>query len=294
VISILICSRDKQLLAQVSANIDLTIGVEYEIIAIDNAEGGYSISEAYNKGAKQSKYNILCFMHEDVIFHTCNWGQLVNFTLRDQTIGLIGACGSIYKSRFPSAWIHIPQKYWRANMGWTDRLGIFNEYVINPDQRELSEVVVLDGLWLVTRKEVWQEVNFDERNLRGFHFYDLDFSIRVLQKYKLVINHLIFVEHFSQGSFNNSWIKAAISFHKNWSKKLPLFIGSFSQPEIKFLETYALKEFIKLHIRNRYFNKNLIRALLKYYTKRSTIGDVFNYLKRMPFKKVLNFIHSDK
>lgn len=72
-ISIIICSKNKDLLKDVSANIELTIGVPYEIIAIENNKGEFGICKAYNDGASKAKYDIFCFMHEDISFETQNW-----------------------------------------------------------------------------------------------------------------------------------------------------------------------------------------------------------------------------
>ena len=43
-ISIVICSRSETALENVSQSVSLTIGVPYEIIAIDNSKGEYSIN----------------------------------------------------------------------------------------------------------------------------------------------------------------------------------------------------------------------------------------------------------
>ncbi|MCE5282251.1 MAG: glycosyltransferase family protein, partial [Deltaproteobacteria bacterium] len=76
-ISIIICSRDSGALKEVSGNIEETIGVPYEIIAIDNSRNQYSIFDAYNLGAEQSTFDHLCFMHEDILYHTPHWGSAV-------------------------------------------------------------------------------------------------------------------------------------------------------------------------------------------------------------------------
>jgi hypothetical protein len=49
-ISLVICSRTSQLNESLRQNIDETIGVEYELVLIDNSKNELSIFEAYNKG----------------------------------------------------------------------------------------------------------------------------------------------------------------------------------------------------------------------------------------------------
>ena len=47
-VSIIICSVSPHLLKDLQQNIAQTIGVEYEIIAIDNREKHWSIAKVYN------------------------------------------------------------------------------------------------------------------------------------------------------------------------------------------------------------------------------------------------------
>ena len=58
-LSIVICSVLPERLLQISQNIHDTIGVEYEIIAIDNKEKKWPIARAYNEGACQARYPFL-------------------------------------------------------------------------------------------------------------------------------------------------------------------------------------------------------------------------------------------
>ena len=55
-LSIIICSISPERLQEISQNIHATIGVEHEIIAIDNREKCWSIARAYNEGARQARY----------------------------------------------------------------------------------------------------------------------------------------------------------------------------------------------------------------------------------------------
>ena len=81
-ISVLICSADNSLLNQVKANIEQTIGVEHEILFFDNLEKK-GICEVYNSLAAQAKFSYLCFVHEDILFQTLNWGLLLAGTNRN-------------------------------------------------------------------------------------------------------------------------------------------------------------------------------------------------------------------
>src|SRR5205809_6411151 len=102
-LSIIICSRDHEQLVLVKKNISETIGIPFEILSIDNSNNKYSICTAYNTAASEAKYETLCFMHEDIVIRTYNWGNIVLDILK-QDFGLAGVAGSMYKSRSISGW----------------------------------------------------------------------------------------------------------------------------------------------------------------------------------------------
>ena len=75
-ISIIICSVKKDERPKVEANIKTTIGdIKYEVLWIDNTENRYSIFQAYEEGTRKAQYKYLCFMHEDIVFHSQDWGR---------------------------------------------------------------------------------------------------------------------------------------------------------------------------------------------------------------------------
>ena len=92
-LSIIICSKHKVLPASFLGNIDQTVGVAYEIVCIDNSENKYSIFSAYNLGVARSQYPFLCLVHEDVYFHTENWGNKVIKHLSEPKTGIVGIAG---------------------------------------------------------------------------------------------------------------------------------------------------------------------------------------------------------
>ena len=80
-ISIIICSMNPDISAELRQNIADTIGCEYELVVIDNSRNQLSIFQAYNRGVQRSKGDILCFMHDDLLMHTIG-GQLFQKSLR--------------------------------------------------------------------------------------------------------------------------------------------------------------------------------------------------------------------
>lgn len=287
-ISVIICSINKQLAIQVQQNIAETIGVDWEAIIIDNTINAFGITTVYNKGASIAKYDLLCFVHEDVLFTTQNWGKILidNFT-NDPKLGLIGLAGSKYKSKLPSGWFSGISAIDCCNITHLDKYGLKQIMHYNPDENKLlQEVVVLDGVLLVCPRKVWQQVKFDDQLLKGFHLYDIDFSFRVAEKYKVVVSYDINLIHLTQGgSFGNEWLQYTLLWHKKMRHRLPAIADDCTLNNKKVDETIVKKWLIRLkhepistlnHIRWLYYTKiwkqiaawpNIPLFLLKKYLK---------------------------
>jgi len=282
-ISIIICSRDTNLLTSVSQSVQETIGVPYEIISIDNSKGEFSIFQAYNLGAEKSKFSYLCFMHEDLLFHTPEWGQAVVKHLNDVTIGLIGVVGSVYKSKINSGWWGapgVPLNILRYHYIQGSLLDKKSEYhLINPQKEVVSDVVTLDGMWLCTRKETWLHNKFDEQRLQGFHFYDLDFSLQIKQSLRVCVIYDVLIEHMSYGSINKSWIESSFVFHEKWADILPLSTIHIPPKQLQMFEIHMAVDFLK-KLKELNFNKiTYLRFYMKYLNIYS-FRDYLYYLKK--------------
>lgn len=225
-ISVVISTHKPDYLHQISKNIEKTIGVAYEIIAIEN-DARFSISEAYNSGVEKAQYPFLCFVHEDILFQTIDWGKhLVNIMTNDKNVGLIGVAGTKFKSAYPSAWGqsphlskyrcgHIVQRFKNDEEKYIDFNG-------RSEYKETEEVMCVDGVFLFTKKEIFKTCRFDNVMLTGFHGYDIDFSLQVhFQSYKVIVSRGVLLLHFSAGNYTreNTIANRKISF--KWRKKLP-------------------------------------------------------------------------
>lgn len=234
-LSIIICSRTPKISRELSQNIEKTIGCTYELIIIDNSENKYSIFEAYNLGIQQSTGAYLCFIHDDIRFHTEGWGNVTSSIFQsDAKIGLIGVAGAKVKSKMPSGWWNSPEYLHEVNI---------LQHLSNKDiekweygfQNELvSEVVVIDGVFMAMKRS--NGVFFDNY-LKGFHNYDLNISMEhVLKGYKVVVTKEILIEHFSRGVINKIWFDSTLDFYEKYKNKLPLKIKGIDQNLIKELE----------------------------------------------------------
>lgn len=273
-ISIIICSRNEALDPLLEKNISETIGVPFEIVWIHSNDNKQSIFSGYNKGALKSKFDHLCFMHDDIVFHSQQWGNIVVELLHDRKIGIVGIAGAVLKTKSISPWWvsnyddcseHFRLKIIQARGQKIE--DIYEE--INPEKAAYSKVVVLDGVWFCCRKDVWAQTRFDDVNFDGFHFYDLDFCLSVLDKgYSNIVSFKILLEHKSAGHLDGKWISAGHVFHKKWEKKLPVAITKMNKKENKELEYQAIRNLILVSINNNYGSIfNLLRCwceLLRY------------------------------
>lgn len=223
-ISVVICSVNQALAAQVKRNIDTTIGVPWELILIDNTVLKKGITAVYNMGAKKSKYDIICFVHEDVLFRTDKWGQLVaEYFSTDKQLGLVGVAGSKYKSKTPSGWSTGMVEFDCANILHIDKKGAEERIYSNPGSTDaLNETITIDGVFMCARKECWERIKFNEEVLTGFHLYDIDFSFRMSFTYKVAVTYQVDMVHLTEGGdFGDNWLGHTINWHRSNANLLP-------------------------------------------------------------------------
>jgi hypothetical protein len=223
-ISLVICSRTSQLNESLRQNIEATIGVEYELVLIDNSKNDLSIFQAYNKGVELSKYPFICFMHDDIEYLTNNWGKLAIRRFEDKMVGAVGISGSPYLSILPGPWWSsgIISKYIMEVYKKTEN--IVNITYQTPIDNAL-EVVALDGVWLFIRKAALKDIQFDEISYKGYHFYDLDISMQLKKSGFILLSvYDVLIKHQSIGNINYSWLKSSLLFSFKWRNWLPMSI----------------------------------------------------------------------
>jgi GT2 family glycosyltransferase len=283
-ISIIICSRTPEIDDALKANIENTIGELYEIILIDNSENKYNIFEAYNLGVAKSKGSILCFMHDDIQFHTKDWGIKVKAYFEEQRIGAIGIAGTPYAAKMPGSWWGggLINQQLCSKEGSQIRV---NTQTLN-DKEEKKEVVLLDGIWLCIKRELFEKIKFDEKKFTGFHFYDIDICLQVHSlNFKLYCVFDILIEHFSNGNVNQEWINNALILKKKWNFLLPISTVVLADKEKAKIEFKTLQEFIQILIVNNHNDRSSYYLALKQLFSH-TNGISWNYR----LDKILYFI----
>ncbi len=229
-ISIIICSRKADIPQEFKDNIAATIGCEYELRVIDNSHNEYNIFSAYNEGVRRSKGDILCFMHEDIVFHSENWGKILydHFTKSPQT-GAFGIAGGHYLPNRPCYWFEPRIVSINYIQGWIEE-GLHREHkVLNQKYRsERTLVAAIDGVFMAMPKHLFTDelVRWDDQTFNGFHFYDADMCMQIHQAgYEVEVIWDILLEHTSNGNYNPAFIKTRRLWYEKWKNNLPVVKG---------------------------------------------------------------------
>src|SRR5688572_29037121 len=249
-LSIIIASVDKLLQEEVKINIEQTVGCDYEILAFDNANGQKSLCQIYNEGVRQARFELLCFMHEDVSIKKADWGNVVaDLFHKNSRLGVLGIAGSTYKSLTPSGW------FTHSHVVEMEHTNIIQSYKYsrndtfhncrNPTNQNPVKVAVADGVWLCTRKEIATRFPFDEQTFKKFHCYDIDFCISVGRFYDIAVTYDVLLHHYSDGNFDGEWMQEIIKLHKKWARLLPVYTIALTRNQVREIEKQNFKYWIK-------------------------------------------------
>lgn len=285
-ISIVICHSNKEYLGKFKKNVAESIGVKYEIVVIDNTLNKYNIFEAYNLGYKRCIYDIICFSHEDILFHTPDWGKRVIIHLSDLKVGIIGVVGSHYLPKLPGG-------HWSTGIGSGNILQhtingkqkLLKTWKINDNKEQSVNAVILDGLWLCISRDIMDKISFDESSFSGFHCYDSDICMQV-KKFNRDVRIVfdILIEHFSCGSKNKLWLKNIFLFYKKWKKQLPactIELSEDKKSQANYKNALELVEQIRI---NRFGFQHSIKIMFIFlFTKSTFTKKDFYFLVRKSF-----------
>lgn len=299
-ISIIVCSRNKSLSADFERNVKDTIGVDFEIVHIDNSKNRFSIYSAYNEGFSRSKFPYLCFVHEDVCFWSNNWGENIIAHLQMPNVGILGLAGRDYLTRIPASW---SAKMSAINIIQSDKTGLKHSKVkCSPMGYDRSRrlVIMLDGVFMCMRRELMDEIRFDEK-IGGFHGYDFDISIQsVLAGKQNYVIYDVLLEHFSRGTPDASYYRSLIKVFKKWEQSLPLMpsnlavkmrsrIFKIEKKGIRVLSNKLVRRGVSLNeiLSERVYFSNLIGVKHNHIISCSQIyfSKSINYLNRLFSKK---------
>ena len=278
-LSLIFCSRTKQLPDLLLRNIEATIGCDYELIVVDNSQQEYSIFEAYQLGSSRSKGKYLAFLHDDLYFHTQNWGELLKEHLAVPGVGIVGIGGRDTLVRVPSSWtvslpyIHLTQSDKnRKNRKIKHRPADFSGL--------RAKVVMLDGVMLCMQSKLMETIGFDTR-MAGFHGYDFDICIKsAAAGFQNYVMYNIEIEHFSRGNADKNYYRNLMLVFENNSALLPQSTLPLSLVEQEVLEIQGMNRLARKMI-VKGFSFGEIRASYKLFctiTEMQSLTTPFNQL----------------
>jgi hypothetical protein len=184
---------------------------------INNDE--FSLTEIYNRGLKESKYDICVFLHNDIIMNSSSWaGKLLKHFERNPDYGIIGVAGTKYMAPSGMWWEDTRKMYGRVGHMHEGKTWI-SKYSDDLGS-SVEEVLVVDGVFFAVHKNRIKK-NFDE-SFKGFHFYDVDFSFsNYLAGVKVGVITNIQLTHKSIGMTNEKWDKNKAQFVDKFNDELP-------------------------------------------------------------------------
>lgn len=183
-----------------------------------------SLSILYNRAIdfaieNDVEYLVLC--HDDVMIESHNWLEKISSLM--QVYDVIGVAGTSKANiKKPALW-HI--------MGKDNELSTNHGAVSHPYNDSWmttsfgpypARVILLDGVFLAIKRDVFKRVRFDEENPTKFHFYDLNFSLQCNKEgFKLGVGDIL-IRHVSPGLKtleDKEWIKGQKWFLNKWKNK---------------------------------------------------------------------------
>jgi GT2 family glycosyltransferase len=195
----------------------------------------YSLSEVYNKGIKESIFDIVVCLHNDVKMET-NWGKKLVKDFQDNPeFGIIGKAGTTYFPESGIYWEKLPltmvgQVYHHPE----GQKKFLSKY--SPKLPFLIPVVSIDGLFMAFNKTKIKH-QFDE-TIGRFHFYDHPFCLsNYLDGVKIGVTSSFEIIHESVGQPNEEFFRSKEIFLNKFKKHLPLDL----KPEFVYVEPIKSK-----------------------------------------------------
>ena len=280
-ISLIVCSVDAFRFEQFRKNVQQTIGVSHEIIRLDNQQNQYSICSAYNEGTRRAKGTIYCFAHEDILFQTKNWGQILCDIFKKETIGMVGVAGATYYPLPPIGWFSTNEAEVNIVQHFNHSTNDIRKLTITRHpHKSRTEGVVADGVFMAIPARLFTQISFNETVLKGFHGYDVDISLQIGKHYKILLTKEIVLEHFSEGQKDRYWHEAMQIISDQWKDDLPRMTTDYTQAEKKEINIQALDVYFRNRLKNRISFWKRTAMTFKYGMQQGILWDTMKIILR--------------
>ena len=171
----------------------------------------------------------VCFRHYDTLLVTPY--DIINYKLEklfsDEKLGICGLIGTIALDRVCTWWNGVLSAGGRATygsgsiiQGGKDENGKLIEYPMNDHPGVHNYLATVDGCCMFIHKRIFERgIRFDN-NLQGYHFYDTDICLQLLEKGYRVSTIDVTVKHFSEGRPPKNFNDLRNVFFQKWNKKV--------------------------------------------------------------------------
>lgn len=238
-ISVIICSIDAGKFAQASQGYrQLLAEFPHEIIGIHDAR---SLAEGYNRGMQRATGDIFIFSHDDILILDRQFARKIVARLEEyDLLGFAGADRII-----DGAWAMVDLPYLHGAVAHAPPgRQLLTLTLFGAQQWPVAaNIKAIDGLCMITRRDVALNVGFDADTFDGFHLYDIDFSFSAHRAgYRVGVCCDIPLIHYSEGSFDAGQERFSRRFVEKHADHLDsaayardstrkLIAASFSDPE---------------------------------------------------------------
>lgn len=189
-----------------------------------------SIFEAYKKGMEMcaaEPQDIIILCHDDIQLVSNKEEFLASISkCVHKEVGIVGPAGTTYLGLDAVWWNH---EHWKMGLHKGEVIhlnpdGEYNQLHTTSYGSRYGQVVVLDGLFLAARKEVWESIGLGKPDYfeGNWDFYDIHYTTQAhLKGYKNYVVNLNLI-HQSSGELvgRDSWHKNREAYIKN--TELPL------------------------------------------------------------------------
>jgi len=199
--------------------------IDWKLTIIDGQK--HDLFSGYNAGARQTSGEILAFVHDDVQFAGSGLTLLQPCELLGQEqMGFIGAAGSRILTEEGTWWGGklSPQETNESCRGMVARPQADGLHWLTwpATSGRFGPVVVVDGMLLMCHRRTFEKLGGFDETMGGFHFYDVDITLRAALAGMTNLVLPIPLIHRSHGNYDDAWEAARRKFVEKHTGVLPI------------------------------------------------------------------------
>lgn len=146
---------------------------EIDFLSEIDTVGLPKISETYNRLGSESKADVIVFAHDDAVFMTPGWDELLLQEFKNNDVEVLGVVGTDkYEGGrlFSAGWPHAKGKY-VCHVDGRPYVKVYSK------REDFVQVKAVDPFFMAVRGDHFERVKFSPE-LDELWFYDLDFCLR--------------------------------------------------------------------------------------------------------------------